>query len=95
VAVEATAGVRELKDNLSRYLRIVREGGSVLITDRGKPLACLQPAGQGEPEADRLRRLAETGEVQWGGGRMERCRPSTVLPAGAKTAARTLIEDRE
>lgn len=34
-------GVKELRDNLSRWLAAVRGGGQVLITDRGKPVARL------------------------------------------------------
>ncbi len=34
-----TAGVKELKNNLSRYLARVKSGEEVLITDRGKTFA--------------------------------------------------------
>ncbi len=34
-----TAGVKELKNNLSRYLTRVKKGEEVLITDRGKTFA--------------------------------------------------------
>ncbi len=34
-----TAGVKELKNNLSRYLTRVKSGEEVLITDRGKIFA--------------------------------------------------------
>jgi prevent-host-death family protein len=40
-------GVRELKNNLSRFLSLVSGGQEVLVTDRGKPVARLVPvAGQ-------------------------------------------------
>ena len=32
-------GIRELKNNLSRYLMHVKEGEDVVITERGKPVA--------------------------------------------------------
>jgi prevent-host-death family protein len=35
------AGVRNLKDHLSEYLRRVRQGERILITDRGRPIATL------------------------------------------------------
>jgi len=38
-------GVRELKNRLSAYLREVRAGHSVLITDRGEVVAELGPPG--------------------------------------------------
>lgn len=41
-----TVGIRELKDRLSEYLRRVRDGESVLVTDRGEVVAELTPPGQ-------------------------------------------------
>ncbi len=34
-----TAGVKDLKNNLSRYLARVKSGEEVQITERGKPIA--------------------------------------------------------
>jgi len=36
-------GVRELKTWLCRYLREVRRGRTIVVTDRGKPIAELRP----------------------------------------------------
>jgi prevent-host-death family protein len=46
-----TVGVRELKNSLSEYLRRVRAGESVLVTDRGEVVAELTPPGQGASDA--------------------------------------------
>jgi len=35
-------GVRELKDRLSEYLRLVRNGEEILVTDRGEVVAELR-----------------------------------------------------
>jgi prevent-host-death family protein len=43
-----TVGVRDLKNKLSEYLRRVRLGESVLVTDRGEVVAELLPPGQGQ-----------------------------------------------
>jgi prevent-host-death family protein len=40
-----TVGVRELKNRLSEYLREVRAGESVLVTDRGEVIAELSAPG--------------------------------------------------
>lgn len=40
-------GVRDLKNKLSEYLRRVRLGEGVLVTDRGEVVAELLPPGQG------------------------------------------------
>lgn len=42
-----TVGLRELKNRLSEYVREVRSGESVLVTDRGEVVAELLPPGQG------------------------------------------------
>lgn len=41
-----TVGVRELKNRLSAFLRQVRSGESVLVTDRGEVIAEISPPGQ-------------------------------------------------
>src|SRR5271170_7687190 len=43
-----TVGVRDLKNKLSEYLRRVRLGESVLVTDRGEVVAELLPPGQSQ-----------------------------------------------
>lgn len=46
-------GVRELRNNLSRYLDQVRQGEEVVVTDRGRAIARMLPIG-GERALDRL-----------------------------------------
>jgi prevent-host-death family protein len=38
-----TIGVRELRQNASKYLRRVAAGESITVTERGKPVAVLNP----------------------------------------------------
>ncbi len=45
-------GVRQLKDKLSSYLKSVREGEVVLVTDRGEAVAELSPLGYAQPPKD-------------------------------------------
>jgi len=40
-----TVGVRELRQNLSRYLDRVRAGEDLVVTDRGEVVARLIPSG--------------------------------------------------
>ena len=47
------AGVRELRDHLSRYLELVRDGHEVTVTDHGKAVARLVPLERHRP-LDRL-----------------------------------------
>ncbi len=60
-------GVRQLKARLSEYLRLVRAGETVLVTDRDEVIAELRPARrQGRPLdalEEILDTLADAGEV--------------------------------
>lgn len=47
-----TVGLRELKNRLSEYVRQVRSGEGVLVTDRGEVVAELVPPSQGVDKRD-------------------------------------------
>ncbi len=47
-------GIREMRQNLSKYARRARSGESFVITDRGQPLAQLGPAPDRASVIDRL-----------------------------------------
>ncbi len=51
-------GVRELRQNASRYLARVAIGETIEVTDRGRPIALLVPAHE-----DRWRDLVASGKV--------------------------------
>jgi prevent-host-death family protein len=53
-------GVAELRQNLSVYLRRVREGETLVVTDRNRPVAVLGPAPE---SASRLDQLIAAGRV--------------------------------
>lgn len=57
----SSVGIRELKNDLSRYIDRVRNGEDVIVTDRGRPVARLSPLGR---SADRLAELVDAGIVQ-------------------------------
>jgi prevent-host-death family protein len=44
-----TVGVRELRQNLSQYLDRVKEGTSLEVTEHGRVVARLTPAGEHVP----------------------------------------------
>lgn len=52
-------GVRELRQRASELLRLVEQGETIEITDRGRPVALLSPLPEGSP----LERLRAAGEV--------------------------------
>jgi prevent-host-death family protein len=45
VRTAKTVGVRELRQNLSRYLERVKEGETLTVTERGHEVARLVPSG--------------------------------------------------
>lgn len=84
-----TVGVRELKSSLSEYLRRIAGGESILVTDRGKPVARLVP-----PDLPAgIVQLMREGRLQWSGRKPDLSRPRVVLGPG-KTLSDYVIEDR-
>lgn len=51
--IVAEAGIRELRDHLSKYLERVRDGEEVIVTDRGTAVARVVPIEEPRPY-DRL-----------------------------------------
>jgi prevent-host-death family protein len=49
-------GVRQLRQDLSRYLERVKQGEALVVTERGREVARLVPSG---PSADRYSVLAQ------------------------------------
>ena len=73
-------GVRELRQNLSVYLRRVRRGEPLEVTERGRPIATLQPIA--DPD-DRLAQLEARGiRLRRGAGNLAQLPP----PAKVKLA---------
>ena len=59
-----SVNVTEAKAKLSAVLRRVKRGETIVITERGRPIARLGPAlPQDETEDERIRRLEETGVI--------------------------------
>ncbi|MFO7572669.1 MAG: type II toxin-antitoxin system Phd/YefM family antitoxin [Gaiellaceae bacterium] len=59
-------GIRELRQNASRYLRLVEERGEpIQITDRGRPVAYLTPVPTTQ---SRIEQLRASGRIRRGRG---------------------------
>ena len=88
------ASVADLKARLSRYLRRVKGGHEVLVTERGMPVAKLVPLARGQQRAGRRERLARTGTLQPGRGRVRKglAKPPAGKPTGASVLAALLAE---
>ncbi len=89
---EVRVGVRELKSRLSQYLRQVKAGRTVVITERGKSVGRIVPVAQ--PLETRLDMMAQAGLILWSGKRLEPM-PPVARVHGDRTVADLLVENRE
>lgn len=92
-----SVGLRELKNRLSEYIREVRSGEAVLVTDRGEVVAELVPPGQrsdekGVPAA--LVALARKGQVTLGLPNDPNVYPKLPRILKRHTAAELLDQER-
>ena len=90
--MEVTVGVRDLKACLSEYLRRVREGQVVVITDHGKPVGRIIPDHTSVEES--ARELVKAGLVAWNGKKLPRRKPVAVN-RGDKLASDIVVEMRD
>jgi prevent-host-death family protein len=91
-----TATVTEAKNGLSALLDRVRGGESIVIVDRGVPVARMEPIGAYPDQTGRLRRLERAGLVRVGTAThpLDLLRePPPSLPAGV-SAVEVLLEER-
>lgn len=86
-----SVGIREFKARLSEYLRSVKEGEALLITDRGRPVARVLP----EPAdaSSRFEFLRTKGIGTWSGKMPLIERPKAKWKKGP-TLADLVLEDR-
>ena len=82
-----TVGIRELKNNLSYYLRGVKRGRPVTITERGQSVAILMPA---ETPTDAS--LARKGIGTWKGGKPRGGSRSAVVKG--KPVSQIVVDER-
>jgi prevent-host-death family protein len=90
------ASVTDAKNNLSALLDGVKAGASVLIVDRGRPVARLEPVAGHLADEGRLGRLVRDGAVRPGHGHP----PKAIFtsppprPAAGASALEALLDDR-
>jgi antitoxin (DNA-binding transcriptional repressor) of toxin-antitoxin stability system len=89
-------GLRELKNKLSEYVRRVREGEEVLVTDRGEVVAELRPPSRSveSPAYPGLTRLIQQGKARMGAPNSADLYPrlKALLPEGS--SLRLLSDER-
>jgi prevent-host-death family protein len=86
-----TVGVRKLKENLSRYLRRVKSGQTILVTDRKKEVAVIVPWAT-EADDEKVFQLVQRGVARWSGGKPMGI-PSRIA-SRVKSVSDAVLEDR-
>jgi prevent-host-death family protein len=89
---EMNVGVRDLKGRLSEYLRQVKAGQTIVITEHGRPVGRIVPATQSLD--DRLQAMVRAGLIAWSGKKLAPTRP-VARARGKRTVADLVVEDRE
>lgn len=89
-------GVKELKNKLTYYLRLAKEGSNIIVTDRGKPVAILRNLDSIEKDAgieEKLASLAKQGMLRLPlkKGKMKPFKPIKIKGA---PLSETIIEER-
>jgi prevent-host-death family protein len=89
-----TVGARELKTRLGTYLRQVRKGATLIVTERGEPVAELRPLPVAENDLERrLEELASLGVLaRERGGPLAAFR---AIPGRGASLSDAIREDRE
>jgi prevent-host-death family protein len=91
------ASISEAKNNLSALIDGVKGGSPVLIVDRGRPVARLEPVtGLSSDDEGRLARLVREGIVRAGRGKLRKSvlASKPPRPSGGASGVRLLLEDR-
>jgi prevent-host-death family protein len=91
-----TVGSRELKNRLGRYLALVGKGETIIVTDRGKPVARLLPPNPQQEDADGLEEILQKmeaeGHLRRGTRPFKRFKPIRVK---GKPMSQMILEDRD
>ena len=88
-------GVRELKNRLSEYLRLVKNGEQILVTDRGDVVAELrQPSPRLTLPYPQLNEAIRTGQARLGRPNRSDLYPALGRVMAAGTAAKLLDQER-
>jgi prevent-host-death family protein len=88
-----TVGAREFKTRLGAYLRRVQRGATLVVTERGRPVAEVRPIARVEDEDTRLNELVALGVLsRTSEASLRRFKPVRVA---GQSASEALIRDRE
>lgn len=84
-------GIKDFKNRLSYYLRKIKRGEKIVITERENIIATIVPVERVEEDA-KLLSLVKEGFATWKGGKPMGSKESVKIKG--KTVAEIVIEDR-
>lgn len=88
---EMTVGTRELKNKLSEYLRRVKAGETIIVTERGKVIGQIMPVAA--TLEGRMKALAASGFLEWSGKKLKPHKP-TIINTSDRQISDLISEDR-
>ncbi len=89
---EPQVGIRELKTHLSKYMRHVKAGETLVITEYGKPIGRIVPK-QASLD-DRSQALVDAGLARWNGRKLTTREPQ-VVNRSDKLISDIVVEERD
>ena len=91
-----TTTVSKLKASLGEYLRRVKAGEEVLVTERGRPIAKLTPALTPQALPEHLVHLTKQGLIKVGTGKLPKGFWNLPRPKDPKgLVVKAVLEERE
>lgn len=87
-----SVGTRELKNKLSEYLRRVKAGETIIVTEHGKPVGQIVPIKPTPQE--RMQNLQAAGQVEWNGQALTPYQPKAIN-RGDRQLSDLVVEDRQ
>jgi len=86
-------GLREANMHFSKYVKMVRQGQEIVVTERGAPIAVIKPLGREASPEKRIKMLEDQGFLKRPGKGPFPSSTPLVIKGGP--LADTLSEDRE
>lgn len=88
---EMRVGTRELKSKLSEYLRRVKAGETITVTEHGKTIGQIIPVKPTIEE--RLQAMVAAGQAEWNEQKLKPYRPKATNQ-GERQLSDLVVEDR-
>ena len=86
-----SVGIRQLKENLSHYMRQVKFGQPLIVTQRKKEIAIIMPFNK-KPEEEKIMKLVQGGMASWSGKKPAGMKKR--IASKGKNVSEAVIEDR-